>query len=89
MRGTGLGEYPTLEVGFHLPPARLHIVATPCSIARMRPEKTSGPLKDAKNLSRQPPRSPRQRLGGYAIMPRMIDKGRATIAGTAGEYHFD
>jgi hypothetical protein len=28
------------------------------------------------------------RLGGYAILPRMLDKGRATIAGKNGEYHF-
>lgn len=46
-------------------------------------------LKNARDLSRTAPRSPRQRLGGYAIMARMIDKGRATIAGTAGEYHFN
>jgi hypothetical protein len=46
-------------------------------------------LKNAKDLSREAPRSPRQRLGSYALMARMIDKGRATIAGTAGEYHFD
>jgi hypothetical protein len=46
-------------------------------------------LKHARDLSREAPRSPRVRLGGYALMARMIDKGRATIAGTAGEYHFD
>jgi hypothetical protein len=40
-------------------------------------------------LTREAPRSPRQRLGGYAIMARMIDKGRATINGTNGEYHFN
>lgn len=45
-------------------------------------------LKDARDLSREAPRSPKLHLGGYAIMARMIDKGRATIAGTAGEYHF-
>src|SRR5438045_519692 len=28
-------------------------------------------------------------LGGYVRMGRMMEKGRATIAGTAGEYHFD
>jgi len=27
-------------------------------------------------------------LGGYAILPRMLDKGRATIAGKNGEYHY-
>ena len=29
------------------------------------------------------------RLGGYVIMARMMDKGRATLNGTNGEYHFD
>ncbi len=43
----------------------------------------------AKDLSKQAPRSPRQRLGGYAVAARMIDKGRAHFAGTVGEYHFD
>jgi len=28
------------------------------------------------------------RLGGYAILPRMLDKGRATLAGKNGEYHY-
>jgi len=40
------------------------------------------------DLTQRPPRSPRQRLGGFAILPRMLDKGRATIAGTNGEYHY-
>ncbi len=44
---------------------------------------------DAKNLSEQAPTSPRKRVGGYAILSRMTDKGRAEIAGTAGDYHFD
>lgn len=41
------------------------------------------------DLRRQAPRSPRVRLGGYAILPRMLDKGRATLAGANGEYHYD
>jgi hypothetical protein len=41
------------------------------------------------DLTKQPPRSPRVRLGGYAILPRMLDKGRATIAGKNGEYHYN
>ncbi|HSZ26716.1 MAG TPA: DUF5069 domain-containing protein [Chthoniobacterales bacterium] len=41
-----------------------------------------------RDLTRQPPRSPRKRLGGYALMARMIDKGRADLAGNVGEYHF-
>jgi Domain of unknown function (DUF5069) len=28
------------------------------------------------------------KLGGYVILPRMLDKGRAHLAGKAGEYHF-
>jgi len=43
----------------------------------------------APNLTQRPPRSPRSRLGGYALLPRMLDKGRATLAGTNGEYHFN
>jgi len=42
----------------------------------------------APDLTKQPPRSPRVRLGGYAILPRCLDKGRATIAGKNGDYHF-
>ena len=41
------------------------------------------------NLTQRPPRSPRTRLGGYVILPRMLDKCRAEIAGTTGEYHFN
>jgi hypothetical protein len=40
------------------------------------------------DLTKQPPRSPRVRLGGYAILPRMLDKGRATLARKNGEYHY-
>jgi hypothetical protein len=40
------------------------------------------------DLTNQPPRSPRVRLGGYVILPRMLDKGRATLAGQNGEYNY-
>jgi len=40
------------------------------------------------DLTQRPPRSPRVRLGGYAILARCLDKGRATLAGKNGEYHF-
>jgi hypothetical protein len=43
----------------------------------------------AKDLSKEPPSSPRIRVGGYSILSRMADKGRADIAGTLGEFHFD
>ena len=42
----------------------------------------------APDLTQHPPRSPRVRLGGFAILPRCLDKGRATLAGKNGEYHF-
>jgi hypothetical protein len=41
------------------------------------------------DLTKQPPRSARVRLGGYALLPRMLDKGRADLAGKVGEYHYD
>jgi hypothetical protein len=40
------------------------------------------------DLTQRPPRSPRARLGGFVILPRLLDKGRATIAGTPGDYHY-
>jgi hypothetical protein len=43
----------------------------------------------APDLTKRPPRSPRCRLGGYAILPRMLDKGRAEIAGSNGEFHYN
>ena len=43
---------------------------------------------NAPDLTKQPPRSPRVRLGGYVILPRCLDKGRATVAGKNGEYHY-
>lgn len=46
-------------------------------------------LNHAPDLTQRPPRSPRVRLGGYAILPRMLDKGRATINGKNGEYHYN
>lgn len=41
------------------------------------------------DLTQHPPRSPRVRLGGFAHLPRLIDKARATLAGTNGDYHYD
>jgi hypothetical protein len=40
------------------------------------------------DLTKFPPRSPRVRLGGFVILPRCLDKGRATVAGKNGEYHY-
>lgn len=41
----------------------------------------------APDLTAHAPRSPRCRLGGYAILPRLLDKCRADLAGMIGEYH--
>jgi hypothetical protein len=41
------------------------------------------------DLSKRPPRSPRVTLGGYALLPRMLDKCRASLANTLGEYKYD
>jgi hypothetical protein len=43
---------------------------------------------NAPDLTKQPPRSARVRLGGYVILPRMLDKGRAMLAGKNGEYNY-
>lgn len=43
----------------------------------------------AKDLSVEFPRSPRETLAGYVVAARTLDKCRATVAGTNGEYHFD
>jgi hypothetical protein len=42
-----------------------------------------------KDLTKESPRSPRIRVGGYAILGRTLDKCRALVGGNIGEYHFD
>jgi len=55
----------------------------------MTTETISETLKSvARDLSKQPPRSPREKLGGYIIAARLLDKCRAHLNGTAGEYNF-
>lgn len=49
----------------------------------------STPNINAPDLTQRPPRSSRVRLGGYVVLPRMLDKCRATIVGKNGEYHYD
>lgn len=44
---------------------------------------------EAKDLAVEAPRSPYETINGFAILARTIDKCRATVADTAGEYHFD
>jgi len=43
----------------------------------------------APDLTKRPPRSPRNRLGGYVLLPRMLDKGRADIVDKLGEYKYN
>ena len=43
----------------------------------------------AKDLTKEAPRGARETLGGYVIAARTLDKCRAVLAGTEGEYHFD
>jgi hypothetical protein len=40
-------------------------------------------LRDSKEY----PRSPRETLGGYVLAARAVDKCRAVLAGSEGEYH--
>ena len=41
------------------------------------------------DLTKEFPRSPRETVGGYVVAGRALDKCRAVVAGTNGEYHFD
>jgi hypothetical protein len=41
------------------------------------------------DLTQRPPRSPRVRLGSFVLLPRALDKCRATLAGKNGEYHYN
>jgi hypothetical protein len=42
-----------------------------------------------RDLTKQAPHSPRERIAGFAIASRAVDKCRASLAGTPGEYHYD
>jgi hypothetical protein len=45
-------------------------------------------ITSSPDLTQRPPRSPRVRLGGYVLLPRILDKGRAALTGNLGEYHY-
>ena len=42
-----------------------------------------------RDLTKQAPHSPRERIAGFVIVTRAVDKCRASLAGTLGDYHFD
>ena len=44
--------------------------------------------KFAKDLTKEFPRSPREKLAGYVLAARALDKCRAELCGTQGEYHY-
>ena len=43
----------------------------------------------ARDLTKQAPHSPRERIAGFVIVSRAVDKCRASLTGTLGEYHYD
>jgi mannose-6-phosphate isomerase-like protein (cupin superfamily) len=45
-------------------------------------------VRAARDLTAEEPRAFGLELEGYAHLPRMLDKARATLAGTAGSYQF-
>jgi len=46
-------------------------------------------LTSTVDLTQRPPRSPRSKLGGYVLLPRILDKARALLAGKIGAYRYD
>ncbi|HEY1037115.1 MAG TPA: DUF5069 domain-containing protein [Candidatus Paceibacterota bacterium] len=46
-------------------------------------------IKEGKDLTQEAPRSPKERILGFAVIARTIDKCRAKLWGNIGEYHFD
>ena len=47
------------------------------------------PKLKAPDLTRTAPRSPRVRLGGYVLLPRVLDKCRAALLKKNGEYNYN
>jgi hypothetical protein len=43
----------------------------------------------ARNLTTEEPRSQSEQLGGFRLAARCLDKCRATLAGTQGDYMFN
>ena len=42
-----------------------------------------------RDLTKQAPHSPRDRIGDFVIACRAVDKCRASLNGTLGDYHYD
>lgn len=64
-------------------------VAAVCRIGRAAVGLGMETLIKGKDLTKEAPRSPKMKLGGYVILARTLDKCRALIGGDIGEYHFD
>lgn len=67
-------------------------MSTPTSLesAYKNPTAFAGAVNlSAPDFTKFPPRSPRTKLGGFAHFPRLIDKARAVVAGTNGDYHYN
>ena len=43
----------------------------------------------ARDLTKRAPHSPRERIAGFVIASRAVDKCCASLAGTPGQYHYD
>jgi len=64
-----------------MPTAKPSELLKPATYHQPKQQRKTMALNNAPDLTQRPPRSPRVRLGGYVILPRMLDKGRATING--------
>ncbi len=75
-------------------PVTLHVKLTASttsaasSPANPRSQTVTTP-QTVRDLSKQAPHSPRERLSDFVLACRAVDKCRASIAGTLGEYHYD
>lgn len=81
---TRTNTYCSLSDTSHAWPDRFARVVSADTLSQMNTTSNHAP-----NLTQRPPRSPRVRLGGYVLLARIIDKGRAELAGTAGEYKYN
>ncbi len=64
-------------------------VATSSAKPATRPPQSVTTTNTVRDLKKQAPHSPRERVAGFVLASRAVDKCRASIAGTLGEYHYD